>query len=337
MILIVYGTRPEYIKLKPIIDKFQELNIKFKTLFTGQHENIVSKDCDFQLNFIDWTENRLNNILINCLSIPNSCFEDIEFVLIQGDTTSVLGVALSAFHRKIKIIHLESGLRTYDIENPYPEEINRQIVSRISNINLCPTTNNLNNLINEKVIGSSFVVGNTVLDNLLVYKENCSYDNKILITLHRRENHDLIDKWFEVINDLSFKYPNYEFILPIHPNPNVIQHKNILTNVNVVDPLSHGDLIKILIKCTLVITDSGGLQEECSFFNKKCLVCRNTTERQESIGKSSFLINSPEHLKHEFEYHLVNYNISELCPYGDGYSSDKIINLLKNNFQIKEY
>lgn len=334
MILITYGTRPEYIKIKPLINKLLINDIKFKLLYTGQHKDIVDKECDFNLNFKDYTTNRLNNILINCLSIPDEWFNGVEYVLVQGDTTSVLGLSLSAFNRKVKVIHLEAGLRTYDFNNPYPEEINRQIVSRISNINLCPTDNNLINLINEKVMGDSFVVGNTVLDNLLSYKENCVYDNKILVTLHRRENHDLIDKWFEVINELSLNHPNYEFILPIHPNPNVIKHKDILTNINVINPLSHDDLIKILIKCTLVITDSGGLQEECSFFNKKCLVCRNTTERQESVGKSSFLINSPEHLKHEFEYHLVNYNINHTCPYGDGYSSDKIINLLKNEFQI---
>lgn len=333
MLLLTYGTRPEYIKIKPLIDKLNLNNVNYKILFTGQHKDIVNQDSDYVLNFKEYSENRLNNILMNCLSIPDEWFNDIEYVLVQGDTTSVLGISLSAFHRKIKVIHLESGLRTYDFENPYPEELNRQIVSRISDINFCPTEQNYSNLINEQVIGKSFVVGNTVLDNLLQYKERCEYSNKILITLHRRENHDLIHEWFYVINELSKEYPQYEFILPIHPNPNVSKHKHLLTNVKVIDPLSHEELIEVLIKCSLVITDSGGLQEECSFFNKKCLVCRNTTERQESLDKSSFLINSPENLKSEFGHHLKNKEINYICPYGDGNSSDKIVKIIINGFK----
>ena len=333
MILLSYGTRPEYIKIKPLIDKLIETNIKFKILFTGQHNDIVTKTSDYHLDFKDYTTNRLNNILINCLMIPDEWFDGIEYVIVQGDTTSVLGLSLSSFNRKIKVIHLESGLRTYDYHNPYPEEINRQIVSRISDINFCPTELNFKTLIDEKVIGKSFVVGNTVLDNLLHYKKDCFYDKTILITLHRRENHDLIHEWFKTINDLSLKYPEYEFILPIHPNPNVNKHKDLLTNVKVINPLPHDELIKLLIKCSLVITDSGGLQEECSFFNKKCLVCRTTTERQESLNKSSFLIESPEVLIDEFNKHLVNPMINYISPYGDGYSSDKIIKIIVNEFK----
>jgi UDP-N-acetylglucosamine 2-epimerase len=333
MILLTYGTRPEYIKINPLIDKFKLNNINYKILFTGQHKDIVNKESDYVLNFKEYSGNRLNNILINCLLIPDEWFKDIEYVLVQGDTTSVLGISLSAFHQKVKVIHLESGLRTYDLENPYPEELNRQVVSRVSNINFCPTEQNLTNLINEQVIGKSYVVGNTVLDNLLQYKDRCEYGNKILVTLHRRENHELIQEWFSVINELSKEYPQYEFILPIHPNPNVSKYRNLLTNVTVIDPLSHEELIEILIKCSLVITDSGGLQEECSFFNKKCLVCRNTTERQESVDKSSFLINSPKNLKKEFEHHLRNMTIDYVCPYGDGNSSDKIVKIILNGFK----
>jgi UDP-N-acetylglucosamine 2-epimerase len=329
MILLTYGTRPEYIKIKPLIDKLKFNNINYKILFTGQHKDIVNKESDYVLNFKEYSGNRLNSILINCLLIPEEWFKDIEYVLVQGDTTSVLGISLSAFHQKVKVIHIESGLRTYDLENPYPEELNRQIVSRISDINFCPTEQNLNNLLNEQVVGKSYVVGNTVLDNLLQYKDRCEYGNKILVTLHRRENHKLIHEWFSVINELSKEYPQYEFILPIHPNPNVNKYRNLLTNVTVIEPLSHEELIEILIKCSLVITDSGGLQEECSFFNKKCLVCRNTTERQESIDKSSFLIHSPNDLRNKFEFHLKNYKIDYDSPYGDGFSSDKIINILK--------
>jgi UDP-N-acetylglucosamine 2-epimerase (non-hydrolysing) len=331
MILLTYGTRPEYIKIKPLFDKLEKNHISYKVLFTGQHKDIVPRHCDYVLDFKEYSNNRLNNVLINCLLIPDEWLENIEYILVQGDTTSVLGVALTAFHKKIKVIHLESGLRTYDYNHPYPEEINRQIVSRISNINFCPTESNLKNLIDEKILGKSFVVGNTILDNLLSYKKDCEYTKKILITLHRSENHSMIDVWFKTINEIASEYPDYEFILPIHPNPNVFKYKHLLTNLTVLSPLPHEDLIKILIKCSLVITDSGGLQEECSFFNKKCIVCRNTTERQESLNKSSYLVKSPEDLKKKFFQFLKNFEFDYISPYGDGHSSDKIIKLLKKN------
>jgi UDP-N-acetylglucosamine 2-epimerase (non-hydrolysing) len=165
-----------------------------------------------------------------------------DYVLVQGDTGSALGCALAAHNRKIKIIHLESGLRTYDLNNPYPEESYRQIISRISDINFCPTNLSRENLINEKVSGIIHVVGNTVLDNILTYKDKTHYGNDVLVTLHRRENHDIMDKWFLELNLLSEKYPELNFILPIHPNPNVKKHKHILNKkIKVIDPLTHTD------------------------------------------------------------------------------------------------
>jgi UDP-N-acetylglucosamine 2-epimerase len=317
------------VKIKPLIDELVKENIAHRTLFTGQHKHLVAFKAHYNFDIINHSNNRLDNIISNCFSIPDKCFENIQYVLVQGDTTSALGLALAAFHRQIKIIHLEAGLRTYDNKNPYPEEINRQLISRISNINLCPTESNLNNLQNEKVMGKAYVVGNTGLDNLLKYKSNCGYDNKILVTLHRRENHDKINKWFDIINQLAIDNPKYEFILPSHPNPNVKQHIGILTNVNVIDSLPHDNLIQVLIRCYLVITDSGGLQEECSFFNKKCLVCRETTERPESLNITSFLIEHPNKLEDAFNYHINQKTIDTECPFGDGKSSKKIIEILR--------
>ena len=121
MILVVYGTRPEFIKVKPLIDELTNENIPFKTLFTGQHKDLVTFKADFNLDMINHTNNRLDNIINNCTFIPDEWFEDIEYVLVQGDTTSVLGLALTAFNRQIKVIHLEAGLRTYDNKNQYPE------------------------------------------------------------------------------------------------------------------------------------------------------------------------------------------------------------------------
>lgn len=330
MILIVYGTRPEYIKIKPLITQFDSNNVEYKILFTGQHKDIAPVESDFNLTMVDFGGNRLDSILKNCLSLSDDYFKDVDYVLVQGDTSTALGLSLAAFHRKIKIVHLEAGLRTYDFDNPYPEESNRQLISRLSSINLCPTLQNYNNLIQEKVIGDCYVVGNTVLDNLINYKKDCEYTNKILITLHRRENHEILDKWFFEINNLAKKYNDLEFILPLHPNPDVQKYKHLLTDVKVTNPMSHDKLINLLIKTKLVITDSGGLQEECSFFNKKVLVCRKVTERPESIGFTSFIVESPDYLNELFKKHIEDFLVEYESPYGDGYSSKKIVEILKN-------
>lgn len=333
MILLTYGTRPEWIKIKPLIDKMVEFDIPFKTLFTGQHSNIAPENANYNLRMTEMSFNRLNSVLKNCLSVPEECFDGVEYVLVQGDTTSALGLALNAFNRKIKIIHLEAGLRTYDSENPYPEEMNRQMISRISDINLCPTEKNLINLLLEGIpTYKNYVVGNTGLDNLLSYKDKVTYDNIILVTLHRRENHDKIVEWFTQLNKLAGENQDIKFILPIHPNPNVQKYKYLLTNIEVVDPLSHSELLNILIKCKLIITDSGGLQEECSFLNKKCLVCRETTERGESIGYTTFMVESPDMLNNVFYEHVNNYKIDIESPYGDGQSSIKICKILKKEY-----
>lgn len=336
MILITYGTRPEYIKVKPLIDEMTRRGLKFKTLFTGQHKDIAPKDADFNLEMEDFGGNRLDSIIKNCLSLPEEWFDSIDYILVQGDTTSVAGLAIAALHRNIKVIHLEAGLRSYDYENPYPEENNRRIVSTIASIHLCPTEVNNTNLIMERTLGEIHVVGNTVLDNLVQYKDDCEYSNKILVTMHRRENHHWMDEWFNEINQLAKDNPEFEFIIPLHPNPNVQKHKDLLTNVKIVDPLSHEDLIKLLIKCRLVITDSGGLQEECSFFNKKCLVCRKITERPESVGLTSFMITKPSNLTPHFYNHINNFEVNTECPYGNGNSAKIICDIFENIYDGKE-
>lgn len=332
MILLVYGTRPEWIKIKPLIDEFKNNNIKHKILFTGQHENIVNGSYDYNHNFIDYNPNRLNNILMNCLNIPEDVFKDITHILVQGDTTSALAMAINGMNRKIKIIHLEAGLRTFNIENPYPEEFNRKLISQIADIHLCPTVLNFENLQKEGVTNNVFAVGNTVLDNLKEYKDKTYYSNRVLITLHRRENHDKIDEWFTIINQLAIVNPDIEFILPIHPNPNVLKHKDILTHVTVVNPLNHHDLLTLMCSAKFIITDSGGIQEEASFLNKKVIICRTLTERPESLNISSELCVEPKDLKDLFYKFLNDFEINiENCPYGNGTSSlliSKLLNLV---------
>lgn len=330
IILLAFGTRPEYIKIKPLIDKFDKENFSYKTLFTGQHKDLLNdQKADYHIEIIDDTNSRLDNIIKSTMTVFDWITEDITHVLVQGDTTSVLAVALSAFNHKIKIIHLEAGLRTYDNTNPYPEEQNRRLVSQITDIHLCPTELSRMNLENERILGKKYVVGNTVLDNLLPYKDKCEHRNKVLITMHRRENHHWLDKWFAEINNLAKEYKDLEFILPLHPNPNVQKYKHLLKNVKVVEPMSHDELLDLLVKTKIVITDSGGIQEECSFFNKKCLTCRKVTERPEAIGQSTFMVENPEKLKKVFNDNIIDYKIDYICPFGDGKSSEKIFKILK--------
>lgn len=325
MILICFGTRPEWLKVKPLIDILNKN--EYKLLFTGQHIDLLKDiSVDYKIQ-IQENDKRLDQLISDCLlQFPEG---DFDSVLIQGDTASAFACALAAFHTQKKIYYLEAGLRSYDLKHPYPEEGYRQMISRISDVNLCPTNLSKENLINEKCNGQVHVVGNTVLDNLVSHKNKCEYTNKVLVTMHRRENHYWMDKWFIEINNLAKQYEDLEFILPIHPNPNVQKYKHLLTHVNVIDPLIHSDLLELLVKCKLVISDSGGLQEEGSFFNKKVIVCRTVTERPEAIETGHLHIcKSPIDLQKLFGNLIKNYYINSMCPYGDGYSAKKIKEIL---------
>jgi len=322
-ILLCFGTRPEWLKIKPLIKELDN----YKLLFTGQHPDLL-KDIkvDYRIT-IGNSDNRLDQLISDCLlQFPEG---DFDSVLVQGDTASAFACAVAAFNKQKKIYYLEAGLRSYNLEHPYPEEGYRQMIARISDVNLCPTELSRDNLIDEKVNGICHVVGNTVLDNLLEYKNKCEYTNKVLVTLHRRENHHWMDEWFTELNNIAKENPDLEFILPIHPNPNVQKHRDLLTHVNVIEPLSHTELLKLLVKVKFLISDSGGLQEEGSFFNKKVIVCRKTTERPEGIDTGHlYMCESPKELSLLFEVINKDYSVSSECPYGDGMSSKKIKKLL---------
>jgi len=253
--------------------------------------------------------------------------EGITHVLVQGDTATAYAMALSAFHHQIPIIHLEAGLRTYDNENPWPEEFYRQCISRMSSIHLTPSEVEKRFLLNEKCNGEIYVVGNTVLDNLV---DITPIDTPtVLITMHRRENHHLVKEYFSVLDQLAKENSDMEFILPLHPNPNVRKHKKILKHVNMCKPLPYNEMLGLLSSSRIIITDSGGIQEEASFFKKKTIVCRKTTERFALVGKSSVLCDSPAKLKTLFNEAKDNYVVTDECPYGDGHSSEKIVEILK--------
>jgi UDP-N-acetylglucosamine 2-epimerase (non-hydrolysing) len=314
-ILICFGTRPEYIKVRSLMEHVSNC----KTCFTGQHPNLIQNiSVDYHLHMDSYQgNNRLNGIFCNILQYDH-IFEGIDYVLVQGDTSTACAIALSAFHNGRKVIHLEAGLRSNDRTDPYPEEMNRQIISRLTDIHLCPTEFNKQNLLLENITKQIYIVGNTGLDN--ISKDGCKYANQILITMHRRDNHHNMDKWFEEFEKLAKTYDEIEFIIPLHPNPNVQKHRHIFEKVKVVDPMNHDELIQLVKKCKFVISDSGGLQEECSFLNKKIVVCRKTTERPESVGIHSFMCERPELLEKMVGAMSKNYEVNADCPYGNGQS-----------------
>lgn len=325
MILVSFGTRPEWIKISPILNAFIANDIPHKVLFTGQHEDLIKNVQNCRTLKINSDGNRLDSIICSILN-KEQIFEGISSVLVQGDTTSSFAVALAAFHRGIKVIHLEAGLRTYDKGHPYPEEFNRRAISSLADIHFCPTELTKEQLNNENFYENVFVVGNSVLDHLITIKP--VYNKKIIITLHRRENHDKMKLWFEAIEDLAIEYPNYEFIFPMHPNPKVQEYRRILKNVNVIEPLEYEKFIQMLAECQLIITDSGGIQEEASFLRKRCIICRDTTERPEALGDFSTLT-TPFQLKGEFKYQLNNSIPDAECPFGDGYTSRRVVEILQ--------
>jgi len=326
-ILICFGTRPEWLKVKPLINLMKRE--EYRLLFTGQHPDLLDGiDVDYRITIKDSAQ-RLDQLISDCLTqFPTG---DFNSVLVQGDTASAFACAVAAFNRQLKIYYLEAGLRSYNLKHPYPEEAYRQMIARIADVNFAPTTRSYLALTNERVSGETFITGNTVLDNLKEHKGDCTYDDVVLVTLHRRENHEHMAQWFCVIDKLAENNPHLKFILPIHPNPNVQKHKYILRHVSVVDPMSHGELLKVLTKCKLVVSDSGGLQEEGSFFNKKVIVCRQTTERPEGIDTGHLhLCPEPSELPILFDNLIKNYYIDTACPYGDGEASEKILNIIRH-------
>ena len=301
MYLICFGTRPELIKLIPIIQKFKEKNIQFKTLFSGQHENLIK---DFY-KYIDEPNYIFKNIMehgqtLNQLSSKillqsNSLFEKnkgvFDYVMVQGDTTSAYSLALSCFHFKIPVIHLEAGLRTNNKYSPFPEEINRRLISQIASIHLCPTQKSIENLYNENIRENVYLTGNTIVDMYDFIQKNTNPDVSIknvikendkyyVVTLHRRENRgEKIKKMWEQLNLLSNKY---KFIYISHPS--LPESKEILnSNIIVLEPQNYENMIHLILNSSGIITDSGGLQEEAVCAMKKVLICRDTTERPETI------------------------------------------------------
>jgi UDP-N-acetylglucosamine 2-epimerase (non-hydrolysing) len=327
-ILICYGTRPEWLKIKPLWELSKD---SFKLLKINQHQELL-KDLpfDYELLYTHNCQNRLNEIITNNLSYV---LEDSSFdaILVQGDTTSAFSIALSAYHHEIPIIHLEAGLRTYS-KNPFPEEFNRRAIALMADLHFCPTSDNLINLENELISGEKYVVGNTILDNLVGV--NTIDNNLVLVTLHRFENRPIMDRWFIELENIAKLNPHLQFILPLHPNPDIRKFRHLLNSVEVVEPLPHDELLQIIAQSSFIITDSGGIQEEASFLKKRVLVCRSKTERAETIGISSWY-STPETLEKQvrlMQEDLYSIPKNYICPYGTGRSCEEIISILRRHY-----
>jgi UDP-N-acetylglucosamine 2-epimerase (non-hydrolysing) len=323
---IFIGTRPELIKCLPLLNSSDI----YEPIVVYQHTDILDisslKNCHF-IDINEFNSNRLNNIMISILN-SNVFDKPWKAILVQGDTAVAFAAAFSAYTKRINIIHLEAGLRTYDLENPWPEEGYRKMIDSISNIALCPSINSAQNLINEKFTGHIEIVGNTSIDAIKKYNLQPTIGNTVIITLHRRENWNQIKSFFETIEELANIYSDFTFILPIHPNPEIKKLETIFNKVKVINPLPHNELCKLLEECNCIISDSGGIQEEASFLGKRIYCCRKITERTELIDDYIIYTPTPEILKSMFKPQL------ELLPsskiYGNGEAYLKINTFLKD-------
>ena len=380
-IMLVFGTRPEAIKMAPLVKAFQAKNDEFETIVcvTGQHREMLDQVLhlfdikpDFDLNIMKQGQDLYDitsRVLLGMRDVFKVCKPDILFV--HGDTTTSTAAALAGFYQQIPVAHVEAGLRTNDIYSPWPEEMNRQITGRIATYNLSPTQLSRQNLLKENVDENKITVtGNTVIDalhwvtakiksdknlddNLSLDLKSKGYDTKrlvgnrrlILITGHRRENFG--DGFLHIchaIQDLAKKFPEVDFVYPMHLNPNVRKpiHQvfgedlNNLGNIFFIEPLEYLPFVFLMEKSDIVLTDSGGIQEEAPGLGKPVLVMRNTTERPEAVDAGTVKLVGTD-------YDAIVDNVSKLLtdrnlynkmskatnPYGDGKACERILRYIE--------
>jgi UDP-N-acetylglucosamine 2-epimerase (non-hydrolysing) len=278
---IVYGTRPEFLKLKILIQ-----SIQCKVIKIAQHTHILD-DAGYYTDILQIDElcaDRIANIGANILQKLPALIADCTHVLAQGDTASVFYSLLCAFQLRKRCIHLEAGMRTYNLAHPFPEEGYRQMISRITDIHLCPSAKERELLLQERVGGAIHVVGNTILDLVKSYGFETRYESAVLITLHRRENWDTFKDYILALAALATANAATFFYFLTHPNPSfqvILENlaDNIPANMHIIDSMPHRELIHLLSRCACVITDSGGIQEEANFLGKHIYVLRKVTER----------------------------------------------------------
>lgn len=379
-IMLVFGTRPEAIKMCPLVKEFQNNPDNFETIVcvTGQHREMLDQVLkifevkpDYDLNIMKQGQDLYDvtaRVLIGMRDVLKEVQPDV--VLVHGDTTTSTAAALAAFYQQIPVGHVEAGLRTHNMYSPWPEEMNRQITGRIATYNFSPTPLSESNLKEEKAMGQIYVTGNTVIDALYMvvnklktnkelereqkmillkagYDVNRLGGNKkmVLITGHRRENFgDGFIKMCTAIKDLSKRYPTVDFVYPMHLNPNVRKpiHEvfgedlSNLDNMFFIEPLEYLSFVYLMEKSTIVLTDSGGIQEEAPGLGKPVLVMRDTTERPEALSSGTVHLVGTDYekimnevstlLDDEVAYERMSKAVN---PYGDGLACSRIVKLLK--------
>ena len=379
-VMLVFGTRPEAIKMCPLVKEFQKHNDGFETIVcvTGQHRemldqvlNIFEVKPDYDLNIMKQGQDLYDvtaRVLTGMRDVFKECKPDV--VLVHGDTTTSTAAALAAFYQQIPVGHVEAGLRTHNIYSPWPEEMNRQITGRIATYNFSPTPLSESNLKEEKAQGNIYVTGNTVIDALHMvvnklkndetlakeqeailkqagYDVNRLADGKklVLITGHRRENFgEGFIHMVTAIKDLKNKYPDIDFVYPMHLNPNVRKpiHEvfgedlSNLGNMFFIEPLQYLEFVYLMEKATIVLTDSGGIQEEAPGLGKPVLVMRDTTERPEALASGTVHLVGTDYqkimdevstlLEDEQAYEKMSKAVN---PYGDGKACERIVEILK--------
>ena len=318
---IVYGTRPEFLKLKVLIEQFPGA----KVVRVIQHIDYTEDNGYYSETLeIDNGQERLCDIGSSILKKLPILIKDCTHVLAQGDTASCYYSLLCAFQMKKVCIHLEAGMRTRDLNNPWPEEAYRQMISRIADIHLCPSDIEKENLLSEQIPEHKIhVIGNTILDLVKSYSTDTTPKNKILVTLHRRENWNSYMNLIRNLKKLAKKNGTYTFYFLTHPNPSlkkIIEQENLLECVTVINSIPHRELIELLGESNCVITDSGGIQEEANFLGKFLYVIRKVTERN-SIKPHKYKLISEDEVEN---LDLDKTNYEQGFEYGSGESVNKI-------------
>ncbi|MEM9904708.1 MAG: UDP-N-acetylglucosamine 2-epimerase (non-hydrolyzing) [Cyanobacteria bacterium P01_D01_bin.44] len=366
-VCITLGTRPEAIKLAPVIQQFKKTpGFETQVILTGQHREMVDQvmqlfelQADYDLNIMQ-PKQTLTDITCRSLQGLERLFKELspDMVIVQGDTTTAFAAALAAFYQKIPVGHVEAGLRTDDILNPFPEEANRRLVSQITTLHFAPTSVSVANVKGSGVTGAIHQTGNTVIDALLTVADkrlpcnipglDWSQYRVILSTVHRRENWgaplaDIAQSFLQILD----KFPDTALLLPLHRNPTVRDPLRAALGdhprVFLTEPLDYGQLVGAMQRCYLLLTDSGGLQEEAPGLGKPVLVLRETTERPEAMqaGTAKLVGTEPAEVTAAAAGLLANPAAYEamakaINPYGDGKSSARIVKIVADYFAESE-
>ncbi|MCB1153090.1 UDP-N-acetylglucosamine 2-epimerase (non-hydrolyzing) [bacterium] len=359
--MFVFGTRPEAIKMAPVIKELRHRGgFRVQTVVTAQHREMLDQvlrlfkiktDRDLSIMRPNQT---LDGVVARAIEGLGQAMDELtpDVVLVQGDTTTTFVGALAAFHRKIPVAHIEAGLRTWDLASPFPEEGNRQLTSRLASLHFAPTDRSRKNLIDENIPSENvYVTGNTVIDALLdvadrtyMFKEPKLKDlsgRVLLITAHRRESFgEPFEQMCHAMKDLATRYPNAALVYPVHLNPNVrrpvLEILGGLSNVRLIEPLDYEPFVHLMKEATVILTDSGGVQEEAPSLGKPVLVMRDKTERPEGLDAGTVKLVGTDRARivaevsKLFDDKTAYRKMAEAKnPYGDGKASQRIADILK--------